>query len=93
MPAILDAAILKALSLDTSTTRIFPISGGSGFTTVAKISTSIDGEKKAFFMKVGQGKEAELMFKGELVDRVGEMVMLYRGLLSDHAAPGFDSRC
>ncbi|KAI9790675.1 MAG: hypothetical protein M1835_000815 [Candelina submexicana] len=60
----LDSAVVKALSLDPSTTTVAS-HGGSGFSTTAKISTTLNGEEKKFFMKTGKGKDAEIMFEGE----------------------------
>ena len=61
----LDSAIIKALSLDPAKTTVAS-HGGSGFTTTAKISTTLkDGTEKSFFMKTGKGKEADVMFRGE----------------------------
>ena len=61
----LDTAILRSLSLDPARTSIAS-HGGSGFTTTAKIITLLnDGTEKYFFLKTGQGKDAENMFAGE----------------------------
>lgn len=60
----LDAAVIRSLSLEAA--RITVAShGGSGFTTTAKITTTKDGTEKHYFMKLGKGKGAEVMFKGE----------------------------
>ena len=61
----LDPAIIRAVSLDESVTSVAK-HGGSGFATTAKITTKLkDGSQKHFFLKTGQGKESENMFKGE----------------------------
>ncbi|KAL2036653.1 hypothetical protein N7G274_010603 [Stereocaulon virgatum] len=61
----IDPAILHALSLDAAQT-IVKSHGGSGFTSTAKISTTLkDGTEKHCFVKTGQGKDAEVMFRGE----------------------------
>ena len=61
----LDSAIIKALSLDPTKTSVAS-HGGSGYSTTAKISTTLkDGTNKQFFMKTGSGKGANTMFKGE----------------------------
>ena len=61
----LDPAILRALSLSPSQTTIAS-HGGSGFTTTAKISTTLsNGSKKHYFLKTGTGRDAEIMFAGE----------------------------
>ncbi|KAL9125148.1 MAG: hypothetical protein Q9217_005605 [Psora testacea] len=61
----LDAAILRSLSLEPAKTTVAS-HGGSGFTTTAKITTTLnDGTRKHFFLKTGQGEDAEVMFAGE----------------------------
>ncbi|KAK4697996.1 hypothetical protein P7C71_g169, partial [Lecanoromycetidae sp. Uapishka_2] len=61
----IDSAVIRALSLDPAKTAI-KSHGGSGFTTTAKISTTLkDGTEKHFFMKTGRDKDSEVMFKGE----------------------------
>ena len=62
----LDPAILRALSLSLSSNTTITSHGGSGFTTTAKITTTLpDGTHQYFFLKTGQGKDAEKMFAGE----------------------------
>ena len=61
----IDSAVIKALSLDPAKTTLVR-HGGSGFSTTAKITTTLkDGTEKHFFMKNGKGKDAEVMFAGE----------------------------
>ena len=61
----IDSAIVKTLSLDPSKTTVAS-HGGSGFTTTAKISTTLkDGSEKHFFMKTGNEKGSNVMFQGE----------------------------
>ena len=61
----IDSAVIKALSLDPAKTAAAK-HGGSGFSTTAKITTTLkDGTEKHFFMKTGKGKDAEIMFAGE----------------------------
>lgn len=61
----IDSAVIKALSLDPAKTTVAK-HGGSGFSTTAKISTTLeDGTAKHFFMKTGKGTDAEVMFAGE----------------------------
>ena len=61
----IDSAVIKALSLDSAKTTVAR-HGGSGFSTTAKITTTLkDGSEKHFFMKTGKGKEDEVMFAGE----------------------------
>ena len=72
----LDSAVVRALSLDPAKTNV-KSHGGSGFSTTAKISTTLeDGTGKHFFMKTGKGKDAEVMFRGE-----------YASLNAIHAVP------
>ncbi|CZR53835.1 related to fructosamine-3-kinase [Phialocephala subalpina] len=61
----IDPAILKALSLDAATTTI-TTHGGSGFASTFKLSTKdSDGNEKLYFVKMGKGKDSEVMFAGE----------------------------
>lgn len=61
----IDSAVIKALSLDSAKSTV-ALHGGSGFSTTAKITTTLeDGAEKHFFMKTGKGKDAEVMFAGE----------------------------
>lgn len=61
----IDSAVIKALSLDPAKTAVAK-HGGSGFSTTAKITTTLeDGTEKPFFLKTGKGKDAEVMFAGE----------------------------
>lgn len=61
----LDPAVVEALNLDASKTKVAS-HGGSGFSATAKIST-VDqhGIEKHYFMKTGQGSDKALMFEGE----------------------------
>ena len=61
----LDLAIARALALEPSTTSV-KAHGGSGFSTTAKIISKLDdGSEKAYFLKMGRGKAAGVMFRGE----------------------------
>lgn len=73
MPPAIDPAILKALNLDVATTTIAS-HGGSGFSSTAKLTSKVfekdkDGKEteteKMFFVKMGKGKESEVMFAGK----------------------------
>ena len=60
-----DSAVLQALRLDPAKTTVAS-HGGSGFTSTTKICGVLqDGTQKQFFMKTGQGNDAEVMFAGE----------------------------
>ncbi|KAI5864247.1 fructosamine kinase [Durotheca rogersii] len=59
-----DSAILQALALNPETTWIAS-HGGSGFSSTFKLSSSINGKVKNYFVKTGTGSDSELMFKGE----------------------------
>ncbi|KAM3078157.1 hypothetical protein ACMFMF_004566 [Clarireedia jacksonii] len=63
MAAKMDPAILRALSLDASTSTISR-HGGGGFSETLKISSSVDGKTKSYFVKTG-GKDSDVMFAGE----------------------------
>lgn len=58
-----DPAIIKALSLDPSITKLAS-HGGSGFASTFKLSSTVDGKEKNYFVKTGTGPESEVMFKG-----------------------------
>ncbi|OAA67712.1 phosphotransferase enzyme family protein [Akanthomyces lecanii RCEF 1005] len=62
-PAV-DGAILEALGLDANATTMSS-HGGSGFASTFKLSTTVDGQPKHYFVKTGSGADAETMFKGE----------------------------
>jgi len=59
----LDPAILEALSLDPSCTTSSSY-GGAGFSTTSKITSTVGGVQKLFFVKTGTGKESQIMFAG-----------------------------
>ncbi|KAE8449684.1 hypothetical protein EG329_007459 [Mollisiaceae sp. DMI_Dod_QoI] len=60
----IDSAILKALSLDATTTSIAS-HGGSGFASTFKLSSKdTNGKEKLYFVKTGKGKDSEVMFAG-----------------------------
>jgi protein-ribulosamine 3-kinase len=61
----LDPAIIKALSLDAAVTTSISPHGASGFSSTAKLTTKVDGEEKVYFVKSGDGKDAEIMFAGK----------------------------
>jgi fructosamine-3-kinase len=64
----LDSAIITALDLDPEHATVTP-HGGSSFTTTAKITYRPGGgdDERAYFIKIGRGKDAETMFAGEYV--------------------------
>ncbi|KAI2620243.1 fructosamine kinase [Hypomontagnella submonticulosa] len=59
-----DAAILEALGLDAGSTTITS-HGSSGFASSFKLSSTVDGKEKNYFVKTGNTPDSELMFKGE----------------------------
>ena len=59
-----DSAILEALGLDPGTAKI-ATHGGSGFASTFKLSSTVDGKVKNYFVKTGSGKDAEVMFRGK----------------------------
>lgn len=58
-----DAAILEALGLDAGSTTITS-HGSSGFASSFKLSSTVDGKEKNYFVKTGNTPDSELMFKG-----------------------------
>lgn len=59
-----DSAILEALGLDAQNTNQTS-HGGSGFSSTYKLASTKDGNQVNYFVKLGTGKEAEVMFRGE----------------------------
>ncbi|KAI1655787.1 fructosamine-3-kinase [Daldinia decipiens] len=66
MASKVDPAILEALGLDAQVTKITS-HGGSGFASTFKLSSTVEGKEKNYFVKTGTGADSELMFKGEHV--------------------------
>lgn len=64
MATKVDAAIIKALGLDAAATSIASHSGGSGFASTFKLSTTVDGQPRGFFVKTATGNDSEVMFRG-----------------------------
>lgn len=62
-PAV-DSVILEALGLSSNDTTM-QSHGGSGFASTFKLSTTIDGQPKHYFVKTGTGADAEIMFQGK----------------------------
>jgi protein-ribulosamine 3-kinase len=61
----IDSAVAKLLSLDPKETTISSAGGGSSFASTSKITTKLsDGTERQYFMKMGSGKEASVMFEG-----------------------------
>jgi len=60
----LDPAIVEALNLENADARIAN-HGGSGFSSTFKVTATVDGEERLYFVKTGQGKDAKIMFTGE----------------------------
>lgn len=58
----IDPAVLRALSLDATTSTISR-HGGGGFSETLKVSSTVDGKSKSYFVKTG-GKDSEVMFTG-----------------------------
>lgn len=60
----LDPAIISALNLDASATKITS-HGGSGFSSTYQLLTkSSDGTPQKYFVKTGRGEDAAIMFAG-----------------------------
>ncbi|KAI1172349.1 fructosamine kinase [Nemania sp. FL0916] len=64
MPPTIDPAITEALGLDPSTTKLTS-HGGSGFSSTFKLSSTVNGKEKNYFVKTGTGQDAARMFQGE----------------------------
>lgn len=62
----LDPAVIKLLGLDATSTTVSSAGGGgcSSASTFKIVSQLENGQTKAYFMKSGSGKEAEIMFEG-----------------------------
>lgn len=59
-----DSAILRALGLEAENTTQTS-HGGSGFSSTFKLASTKDEKQVNYFVKLGTGKEAEVMFRGE----------------------------
>jgi protein-ribulosamine 3-kinase len=64
MVSKIDPAIIEALSLQDSSPEI-QSHGGSGFSSTFKITATVNGQKKLFFVKTG-GPDSKVTFAGEL---------------------------
>ncbi|KAH6851320.1 Fructosamine/Ketosamine-3-kinase [Chaetomium sp. MPI-CAGE-AT-0009] len=60
----IDAAILEALGLEATSSKLVS-HGGSGFSSTYKLMATKDGQELTFFIKTGTGPNAEVMFRGE----------------------------
>jgi protein-ribulosamine 3-kinase len=62
----LDPAVVKLLGLNPDKTNVSSAGGGGmSLASTSKIVSQLDdGTEKAYFMKTGSGKEAEVMFQG-----------------------------
>jgi fructosamine-3-kinase len=62
---ILDSAVVSVLGLDPQAVQV-ESHGGSGFSATAKITSKAkDGSETYYFLKIGKGKDKEVMFAGE----------------------------
>lgn len=59
-----DSAILEALGLEAQNTTQTS-HGGAGFSSTFKLASTKNGQKVNYFVKLGTGKDAEVMFRGE----------------------------
>ncbi|KAK3321231.1 fructosamine-3-kinase [Cercophora scortea] len=66
MPPKVDPAILDALGLDPSSSKMVS-HGGSGFASSFKLigTSTKDGKDRSYFIKTGTGEAAKIMFEGE----------------------------
>jgi protein-ribulosamine 3-kinase len=62
----LDPAVAELLRLDAASTTVSTAGGGgcSSASTSKIVSKLQDGTEKAFFMKTGNGADAQVMFEG-----------------------------
>jgi hypothetical protein len=58
-----DPAILEALGLEPTSSKLVS-HGSSGFSSTYKLVAARDGEDLTYFVKVGFGPNAEVMFRG-----------------------------
>jgi hypothetical protein len=61
-----DPAILEALGLEPTSSKLLPI-GGSSFSSTYKLIATSNGEELCFFVKTGTGPEAKVMFEGTVL--------------------------
>lgn len=59
-----DSAILEVLGLDAQNTKQTS-HGGAGFSSTFKLASTKDGKEVNYFVKLGTGREADIMFRGE----------------------------
>lgn len=64
MPPNVDAAILEALGLEATSSKLVS-HGGSGFSSTFKLVAAKDGEDLTYFVKTGFGPQADVMFRGK----------------------------
>lgn len=66
MPPNVDPAILEALGLEATSSKLVA-HGGSGFSSTFKLVAAKDGRDVTYFVKIGFGPEADVMFRGRPV--------------------------
>ncbi|SPQ20617.1 5abdc0d3-5e2a-4e37-8ab9-dfa23d91c169 [Thermothielavioides terrestris] len=59
-----DPAILEALGLEATSSKLVS-HGGSSFSSTLKLVATKNGEELTYFVKTGTGPDAEIMFRGE----------------------------
>jgi hypothetical protein len=75
-----DPAIIEALGLDASATTMTSASGGSGFASTFKLSMTVAGKPKSYFVKTASGKDSEVMFRGAFLSSIGSEKCLTKAL-------------
>jgi protein-ribulosamine 3-kinase len=65
MATAVDPAIVAALKLDAENSKITS-HGGSGFSSTFRLSGTKHGKSVSYFVKIGSGPDAEVMFRGQL---------------------------
>lgn len=63
MRSNVDPAILEALGLEATSSKLIS-HGGSGFSSTYKLVATKDGQELTYFVKIGTGPEADVMFRG-----------------------------
>ncbi|KAK4662482.1 hypothetical protein QC763_603790 [Podospora pseudopauciseta] len=64
MLSSVDPALLSALGLEPTSTKLLSY-GGSGFSSTYKLVSTKEGHELQYFVKTGTGPDAEVMFRGE----------------------------
>ncbi|KAK4107535.1 hypothetical protein N656DRAFT_793132 [Canariomyces notabilis] len=80
-----DPAILEALGLEPTSSKLVS-HGSSGFSSTYKLVAARDGEDLTYFVKVGFGPNAEVMFRGSSCQHANLTTCEYHSLNAIHSA-------